>query len=101
LTQHNSISANATIKTRNYQSLFTDTTNVSWLELSLWVISLLRSKQGYLYPYLEYSFTFPQPVANTEYTLDAHGRNRMYDVQIIIKKPTTNKSIGGDFTVIF
>ncbi len=29
LTQHNSISANATIKTRNYQSLFTDTTNVS------------------------------------------------------------------------
>lgn len=101
LSQQNSISATGSIRTKTFQALFTDTANVTWLQLSLWIISLLRSNKWYLYPYLEYSFTFPQPVASTDYILDTHGRNRSYDVQIIIKKPTTNKTVGGDFTVIF
>ncbi|MEI7563312.1 MAG: hypothetical protein WCJ39_06775 [bacterium] len=62
---------------------------------------MLLSDQGSLYPYLEYNFTFPQAVSNTMYTLDTHGRNAIYDVEIVIKKPTTNASVGGDFTVIF
>ncbi len=100
LTEHNSISATGTVKQMTFHDIFVSP-EVSWLQLSLWLISLLRSQKGDLYPYLEYSFSFPQPVSNTYYLLDAHGRNRSYDVQIIIKKPTTDKSIGGDFTVIF
>lgn len=71
------------------------------LEFSFGLTSLLRSFGWGIYPYLEYQFTFPQAVADRFYTIDGHGRNRDYDVQIQIKKPTAKWSVGGDFTVIF
>ena len=101
LAQQNSISATGSIKTKTFQELLSDTNNTTWLQFSLWIISLLRSRKWDIYPYLEYNLTFPFPVSSTDYVLDTHGRNRAYDVEIIIKKPTTNKTVGGDFTVIF
>jgi len=47
-----------------------------------------------VYPYLEYRLEFPQPIADRFYTIDGHGRNRDYDVQIEIKKPTVRGTVG-------
>lgn len=44
---------------------------------------------------------FGEPIADRFYTIDGHGRNREYDIQIQIKKPTVRGTVGGDFTVIF
>jgi hypothetical protein len=60
------------------------------LQLSFGLTSWLRSYQGSLYPYLEYHFTFPQEVSDRFYTIEAHGRNGQYDVQMIVKKPTVD-----------
>ena len=75
--------------------------NFTNIELSFGLVSLLRSLQWAIYPYLEYRFDFTHPVADRFYTIDGHGRNREYDVQIEIKKPTVRWTVGGDFTVIF
>ncbi len=71
------------------------------LQLAFDLVSLLRSTQWAIYPYLEYRFEFPQEISDRVYTLVWHGRNREYDVQIVIKKPTAEWTVGGDFTVIF
>ena len=71
------------------------------LQFSFGLVSLLRSVQWAIYPYLEYRLSFPQPVADKYYRIEGHGRNRNYDVEIQIKKPTVPGTIGGDFTVIF
>ena len=71
------------------------------LDFSFGLISLLRTFQWKAYPYLEYRLSFPAPVADKYFTIEGHGRNRDYDVEIVIKKPTVPGTIGGDFTVIF
>lgn len=71
------------------------------LQISLGLIALLRSFWWLVYPYLEYRFDFAQAVSDRFYTIVGHGRNREYDVQIQIKKPTIQGTVGGDFTVIF
>lgn len=71
------------------------------LEISFGLVSLLRTLWWSIYPYIEYRFEFPQPVADRFFTLDGHGRNREYDVRIQIKKPTVEGLVWGDFTVVF
>ena len=102
LSGHTVVSSMAsTIAPFNFPTILggTDFTDI---ELSFGLVSLLRSLQWAVYPYLEYRFDFgTHAIADRFYTIDGHGRNRDYDVQIQVKKPTVQGTVGGDFTVIF
>lgn len=101
LTKHTVVSAEASaIEWQSFKQIFTST-NYSGLRLSFGAANLFRTFTGAVYPYLEYQFTFPQPIADRFYTIEWHGRVGEYNVQIILKKPTVQWTIGGDFTVIF
>lgn len=102
LNQHTVVGSDASIiETGSFSTIFTDTTNFSGLRLSFGVANLFRTFTGAIYPYLEYQFTFPQAIADRYYTIEGHGRVGEYDVQISLKKPTSQGTVGGDFTVIF
>ncbi len=102
LTKHNVVASDASaIEWQNFQQIFNDTTNFSALRLSFGATNLFRTFTGSIYPYLEYQFTFPQAIADRFYTIQWHGRVGEYDVQIVLKKPTVQWTVGGDFTVIF
>ena len=100
--KHNVVSSNASvIETKNFSDILSDSTNFSELRLSFGAVNLFRTFMGAIYPYLEYQFTFPQPIADRFYTIQWHGRAGEYDVQIVLKKPTVQWTVGSDFTVIF
>ena len=93
-------SQSALLQDEDFPALLQDP-SISRFQLSLGLVTLLRSLQWSVYPYLEYRLSFPQPIADRFFTIDGHGRNRGYDVQIEVKKPTVEGTVGGDFTVIF
>lgn len=100
--KHNVVGQNADIiQSKNFTNIFTTTTEFSNIRLSFGATNLFRTFTGAIYPYLEYQFTFQQPIADRFYTIEWHGRAGEYDVQIILKKPTAQGTVGGDFTVIF
>ncbi|MEI6773292.1 MAG: hypothetical protein WCL18_00195 [bacterium] len=101
LTKHTVVGADAgDIETQRFKDIF-QTPDFSGLRISFGGANLFRTFTGTIYPYLEYQFTFPQPIADRFYTIEGHGRVGEYDVQIVIKKPTVRGTVGGDFTVIF
>ncbi len=101
LTKHTVVSQNASaIETNNFFNIF-QWYNFSWLRLSFGAANLFRTMTGAIYPYLEYQFHFPEQVSDRFYTIQWNGRVGEYDVQIILKKPTVQWIIWGDFTVIF
>jgi len=102
LTKHTVVAQDASsIETTNFANIFSDTTDYSGLRLSFGAANLFRTFTWSIYPYLEYQFTFSQPIADRFYTIEGHGRVGEYDVQIILKKPTVQWTVGGDFTVVF
>ncbi len=102
LLQHTVVGQDAKlIQSKNFQTIFNDTINFSGLRLSFGATNLFRTYTDAIYPYLEYQFTFPQPIADRFYTIQGHGRAGEYDVQIVLKKPTVQGTVGGDFTGIF
>lgn len=89
LTKHNVVGADASaIETTIFSDILSNPTNFSGLRLSFGAANLFRTFTGAIYPYLEYQFTFPQPIADRFYTIEGHGRVGEYDVQILLKKPT-------------
>jgi len=76
-------------------------TTYTWLMLNLWLINLLKTVNGNIYPFLEYRLHFNGPVADRFYTIQGNGRVGEYDVQVVVKKPTSQWSIAWSFTVIF
>jgi len=103
LDKHNVVSSNASsIENQTFSQILTNSSNdFSGLRLSFGAANLFRTFTGAIYPYLEYQFTFPQQIADRFYTIEWHGRVGEYDVQIVLKKPTVQGTVGGDFTVIF
>lgn len=102
LSQHNVVSVQANdIETKTFAQILSDNTNFSGLRISFGATNLFRTLTGAVYPYLEYQFHFPQEIADRFYTIQGNGRVGEYDVQIILKKPTVQWTVGGDFTVIF
>ncbi|MEI6672722.1 MAG: hypothetical protein WCL02_05320 [bacterium] len=89
LDKHTVVGADASsIESRPFSDILSDTKNFSDLRVSFGAANFFRTRVGTLYPYLEYQFTFPQPIADRFYTIEGHGRVGEYDVQIDIKKPT-------------
>lgn len=74
--------------------------SVTWLELNLGLINLL-STTNQIYPFLEYRFGFSSDVSDRFYTIKWNARVGEYDVQVIVKKPTSQWSTAWSFTVIF
>jgi len=103
LTKHNVVAQDASaIESIHFSQILLNTLQeFSDLRLSFGAANLFRTFTGAIYPYLEYQFTFPQAIADRFYTIEWHGRAGEYDVQIIIKKPTVQWTVGSDFTVIF
>lgn len=101
LSQHNVVAQDADlISWQKFQEIF-HSSDFSDLRLAFGATNIFYTFTGTIYPYLEYQFTFPQAIADRFYTIVWHGRVGEYDVQIIVKKPTTKRTVGGDFTVIF
>ena len=101
LSGHNVISVRPNlVKWSWFLELFNDT-QVTWLQLTFGLVNLLRAQNGSLYPFLEYMFMFPEAVADRFYNVQGDGRVGDYDVHIFLKKPTSEGSVFGDFTVIF
>jgi len=101
LTKHNVVSAVAgEIEGSGFSQIF-NSSSYTWLRLSFGATNLFRSFTGAIYPYLEYQFTFPQEIADRFYTIQWQGRVGEYDVKILLRKPTVEGTVGGDFTVIF
>ncbi len=102
LTQHNVVSSVAgDIQHQSFPDILSFSSVFSNLRLSFGAMSLFRTTAGAIYPYIEYQFTFPQPIADRFYFLQGNGRAGEYDVQIFLKKPTVQWTVGGDFTVVF
>ena len=57
------------IETQNFKQIFTSS-DFSGLRLSFGAANLFRTRIGAIYPYLEYQFTFPQPIADRFYTIE-------------------------------
>lgn len=101
LTKHTVVSSLADdIEIHTFDEIFTSS-YYTGLRLSFWAINLFRTFTGTVYPYLEYQFTFPEEIPDRFYTIEGQGRVGEYDVRIIIKKPTVQGTVWGDFTVIF
>lgn len=103
LTEHNVLSLDAaSIMPIPFHDLLDWTEPVSWLKLGLWIVNLLRTVNNDIYPFLEYQFSFPRPVADSFFTLQGIGLVGDYNVKIFIKKSTNEQSSSiGDFTIIF
>lgn len=99
---HNVVSAQADdIDDDSFSYILSTPSLYTWLRLSFGATNLFRTMTGAIYPYLEYQFHFPQEIADRFYTIQGNGRVGEYDVQILLKKPTVQWTIGWDFTVIF
>lgn len=107
LTGHNVVSSDPTsIKTKEFANalgwwLLQDVNPATGLEFSFGLVDLLRSRNGNIYPFLEYQLHFTHPVADRFYTIEWHSLVGSYDVKIIIKKSTNRDSSISDFTIIF
>ena len=103
ISKHNVVSAQANaIETKPFSNILSNVSNYySWLRISFGAANLFRTFTGAIYPYLEYQFHFPQEIADRFYTIQGNGRVGEYDVQILLKKPTVQWTVGWDFTVIF
>lgn len=81
------------------------TSNYTWLELNLWLTYPLTTANNNIYPFLEYQLHWTcvsgPCFADRFYTLQWTSRVGDYDVQIVVKKPTSQWSVVGSFTVIF
>jgi len=100
--QHNVVAEDAfDIGQISFRDILKTSADFSDLRLSFGAANLFRTATGIIYPYLEYQFSFHQPIADIFYTIAWHSRIGDYDVQILLKKPTVEGTVGGDFTVIF
>lgn len=98
---HNVVSSDAAAIDATWFSSILSSNEFTWLRLSFWAVNLFRTAKDAIYPYLEYQFTFPQPIADRYYMIQWYGVVGEYKVQILLKKPTVQWTVGGDFTVIF
>ncbi len=100
LTKQNVISSDTThIENKAFYEILDG--SFSGLKLGIGIVNLLRTQQEKIYPFLEYQFSFPQPVADPFFTLQWIGLVWDYNVKIFIKKSTNEQSSIGDFTIIF
>jgi hypothetical protein len=65
------------------------------------LLNLLKSDNKQIYPYLEYQFSFWEPISDRYYTIKAQGKYGDYQVELLVKKPTFKESILWSFTIIF
>lgn len=101
LTQHNVLWLDPSwVETTPFKDILSQS-SITWLKLGFWIINLLTTIDGNIYPFLEYKFSFPEPVASNFFTLEGVGLVGDYNVKIFIKKPTNEQSSIGDFTIIF
>lgn len=99
---HNVVSSDAAAIENSWFSAILNANNgFTWLRLSFGAVNLFATTNGSIYPYLEYQFTFPKPVSDRYYTIQWYGLVWEYKVLILLKKPTVQGTVGGDFTVIF
>lgn len=102
LGKHNVVGTDAnSIESSWFSQILLDSTSFTGLRLSFGAANLFRTFTGAIYPYLEYQFHFSQEIADRFYTIQGNGRVGEYDVKIVLKKPTIEGTVGGDFTVIF
>lgn len=102
LDKHNVVSSDANaIESQFFSQILSNTNIFSGLRLSFGAVNFFRTFTSAIYPYLEYQFTFPQAVSDRFYTIQGNGRVGEYDVKIVLKKPTVQWTVGGDFTVVF
>ena len=82
---------------------FSDLENVSisWLQLRMSLLNLLKWNDGIVYPYLEYQLKFWNQISDKYYTIDAEWKVWDYKVNLIVQKPTIRESVYWNFTVIF
>lgn len=86
--------------------------SISWLQLRLSLLNLLKTHQslnhtGLVYPFLEYYFEFKDSnnnwakIPDKYYTINSEWQFWDYQVKLVIQKPTIKESILWSFTVIF
>lgn len=102
LAQHNVVSVDASsIQNLTYNNILNNTSSITWLQFSINIVDLLRTKNNNIYPFLEYQLSFPQAVADRFYTIQWVWLVGDYNVKIFIKKSTNESSSIGDFTIVF
>lgn len=102
LTEHNVLSEDSDdIKNQTFNQILSSP-SITGIKLWLGIVNMLRTDDNDIYPFLEYQFSFPQPVADSFFTLQGIGLVGDYNVKIFIKKSTNEQaSTIGDFTIIF
>lgn len=103
ISEHNVLSLDAVnIKDIPFGEILDWSSSITWIKLWLGIVNILRTEDDDIYPFLEYQFSFPQPVADSFFTLEWIGLVWDYNVKIFIKKSTNEQSSSiGDFTIIF
>ncbi len=75
--------------------------SITDLKLLLGLARELKTKEGKMYPFLETKITADQPIPDLFYHLNGHGKVGDYDVTLNVKKPTSDRSLLGSFTIVF
>ena len=83
-----------------FPSMFANS-DISDLKLKIWLADLLFTRNEKIYPFLEYYFQFGQPVSDRFYNIIWNGRVWEYNIQINVKKSTSDDTVIGEFNVIF
>ncbi len=85
-----------------FQSLFS-AGNVTDLKLLLGLARELKTKDGKMYPFLETKIKVNDnaEIPDLFYHLNGHAKVGDYDVTLNVKKPTSDRSLLGSFTIVF
>ncbi len=100
-TGHNMISNTDLLIGNSFRSIFQDG-SISGLQLSLSLMSLLKTSTNQIYPFLEGRFVFGWwRIADTVYRIQGIGKVGDYQVSVLVNKPSSKASWVGSFTIIF
>jgi hypothetical protein len=98
---HNIISSSASsLQTESFRDLY-GASSISRLQLLLGLARVLSLPNGSIYPFLETRIESDADIADLYYHVDGVGRVGDYNVTIRVKKPTSDRSLLGSFTIVF
>ncbi len=86
---------------KTFKGILGDNSSIKDLKLLLGLARELKTKEGKMYPFLETKITADKPIPDLFYHLNGHGKVGDYDVTLNVKKPTSDRSLLGSFTIVF
>ncbi len=96
--EHNIVPSTHPFTWKNFDEIFDDW---EYLKIRFSLVNLLQTFDEDIYPFLEYKFDFWTEIPDRFFTINWVSRVWDYEVEIIQRKPTSERTAAGDFTILF